>query len=50
MILMTKNGAYMHCYNPKQVEQAEAKGWAEAEKPTEPKPAAKKRGRPRKAK
>ena len=27
MILMHKNGAYMNCYNPNEVKQAEAKGW-----------------------
>jgi hypothetical protein len=27
MILMTKNGAYMHCYNPNEVKRAESKGW-----------------------
>ena len=27
MILMTKDGAFMHCYNPNEVKRAESKGW-----------------------
>jgi len=33
MILMQKNGAFMHAYNPKEVERLKAKGWAVVEAP-----------------
>ena len=36
MILMTKNGAYMHCYNAREVKVAESKGWSVAEPPKAP--------------
>ena len=33
MKLMTKDGAYMHCYNPNEVKRAESKGWKVVEEP-----------------
>jgi len=40
MIRVTKNGAYMDCYNPNEVKRAQSKGWTIVEK-TEVKPEAK---------
>ena len=37
MILMTKDGAYMHCYNPNEVKRAEEKGWKIVKKPVKAK-------------
>lgn len=43
MILMTKNGAYMNCYNVKEVAVAKTKGWELAPIPAPVKKTRKKR-------
>jgi len=43
MILMQKNGAFMHAYNPKEVERLKAKGWELAPVAPPPKKTRKKR-------
>ena len=47
MILMTKNGAYMNCYNPNEIKRAKSKGWTEAPEITEVKAPVKKARKPR---